>query len=72
MKAKKALNIFTRGFEETLTAAETKDYVDYIRKGIYLRMWYEQKYGATRAAKIVKDMVDEAKDIETENERSKG
>lgn len=71
MKAKKALHIFSRGFEETLTAAETKDYCDYIRKAIYLRMWYEQKYGA-RAAKIVKDMADEAKDIEAENERSKG
>jgi hypothetical protein len=30
-------------------------------------MWYEQKYGATRAAKIVKDMADEAKDIEAGN-----
>lgn len=69
MKAKKALNVFCRGFEETLTAAETKDYCDYIRKAIYLRMWYEQKYGATRAAKIVKDMADEAKDIDAENNK---
>lgn len=67
MKAKKALNIFCRGFEETLTAAETKDYCDYIRKAIYVRMWYEQKYGATRADKVVKDMVDEAKEIEEGN-----
>lgn len=67
MKAKKALNIFCRGFEETLTARETKDYCDYIRKAIYVRMWYEQKYGATRADKVVKDMVDEAKEIEEGN-----
>ena len=69
MKAKKALNVFCRGFEEILTAAETKDYCDYIRKAIYLRMWYEQKYGATRAAKIVKDMADEAKDIDAESNK---
>ena len=68
MKAKKALNVFCRGFEETLTAAETKDYCDYIRKAIYLRMWYEQRYG-TRAAKIVKDMADEAKDIDAESNK---
>ena len=67
MKAKKALNIFCRGFEEILTAAETRDYCDYIRKAISLRMWYEKKYGNTRANKIVKDMADEAKEIEAGN-----
>lgn len=69
MKSKRALDVFKRGFDDSLTAGETKEYCKAVREGLYLRMWYEQKYGATRAAKIVKDMADEAKDVEEENNK---
>lgn len=62
MKASKALRIFERGFEENLTANETKEYITVMRNGLYLMMWYEQKYGKD-AKKAVKGMIEEAKEI---------
>lgn len=66
MKSKRALEVFKRGFDDFLTANETKEYCKAVREGLYLRMWFEQKYGL-HAEQVIKNTVSEAKEIEAGN-----
>lgn len=63
MTVKQALQIFKKGFDDSLNSYQIKKYCDMVTNGLYLLLWYQQKYGKY-SDEVVKKMVEEAKEIE--------